>query len=129
MRIRLAVGETVKLTFHGGVAEIGGNKIPGLYSQDALAPTDFAWKPPEFSGIAISHIHFDHVNQLQFADPDIPVFLGEGTQIMLDSWMTTARSMDLGPHAWKTFRTGRSVSVDGLEIEPIHVDPSAPAAS
>src|SRR3990172_3568683 len=123
MRIRLAVGETVKLTFHGGGAprlwlDMGQSfsygedffvdpflgprsrfglrdhfaldlmpKIPGLYSQDALPPTHFAWRPPEFSGIAISHIHFDHVNQLQFADPDIPVFLGEGTQIMLDSWM------------------------------------------
>ena len=171
------MGETVKLTFHGGVAEIGGNKIlledgdarlwldmgqpfsygedffvdpylqprarfglrdhfaldllpkiPGLYSQEALAPTDFAWTPPTFSGIAISHIHFDHVSQLQFADPDIPVFLGEGTRIMLDSWMTTTRSMDLGAHAWKTFRTGRSLAVDGLEVEPIHVDHSAPAA-
>ena len=98
----------VKLTFHGGVAEIGGNKIlledgdarlwldmgqpfsygedffvepflqprgrfglrdhfaldlvpkiPGLYSQEALAPTDLAWSASTFSGIAISHIHFD----------------------------------------------------------------------
>ncbi len=171
------MGETVKLTFHGGVAQIGGNKIlledgdarlwldmgqpfsygkdffvdpylqargrfglrdhfaldlmpkiPGLYTQEDLAPTDFAWTPPAFSGIAISHIHFDHINHLQYVDHEIPVFLGEGTRIMLDSWMTTSRNMDMGPHAWKTFRTGRSVAVDGLEIEPIHVDHSAPAA-
>jgi ribonuclease J len=167
----------VRLTFHGGVAEIGGNKIlledgdarlwldmgqsftfgtdyfvdpylqprgrfglrdyfaldlmpriPGLYAQEDLAPTDLPWEAPRFSGITISHIHFDHINHLQYADSDIPVFLGEGTRIMLDSWMTTARSMDLGKHNWKTFRTGRSVAVDGLEIEPIHVDHSAPAA-
>ena len=173
----LAVGEIVRLTFHGGVAEIGGNKIlledrdarlwldmgqsfsfgkdyfvdpylnprnrfglrdyfaldllpkiPGLYSQEALSPTDFPWERPAFSGISISHIHFDHINHLQFVDPEIPVFLGEGTRIMLDSWMTTAHGMDLGPHAWKTFRTGRSLAVDGVEIEPIHVDHSAPAA-
>src|SRR3990172_1189372 len=168
----------VRLTFHGGVREIGGNKIlledgdarlwldmgqsfgfgedyfvdpyldararfglrdyfaldlvpriPGLYAEDELSPTDMPWEPPRFSGIAISHIHFDHINHLRFADPDIPVFLGEGTRIMLDSWMTTAsRGMDLGRHAWKSFRTGRSVAVDGVEIEPIHVDHSAPAA-
>lgn len=170
--------EIVRLTFHGGVGEIGGNKIlledrdarlwldmgqsfgfgsnffvdpylnarvrfglrdlfaldlvpkiPGLYSEEQLAPTDVPWRAPEFSGIAISHIHFDHINHLRFVDPDIPVFLGEGTRIMLESWMTTSgRSMDLGPHAWKPFRTGRSVAVDGVEIEPVHVDHSAPAA-
>lgn len=167
----------VRLTFHGGVGEIGGNKvlledgdarlwldmgqsfgfgedffvdpylnprgrfglrdylaldlmprIPGLYSEKELAPTDLAWESPRFSGIAISHIHFDHINQLRFVDPEVPVFLGEGTRIMLDSWMTSSKAMDLGPHAWKSFRTGRSVAVDGLEIEPIHVDHSAPAA-
>lgn len=170
------MGEIVRLTFHGGVKEIGGNKIlledrdarlwldmgktfgyggdyfvdpylpprnrfglrdhfaldlmpriPGLYSEDQLAPTDLPWQPPEFSGIAISHIHFDHITHLEFVDPEIPVFLGEGTRIMLDSWMATS-SMDLKEHAWKTFRTGRSVAVDGVEIEPIHVDHSAPAA-
>ena len=171
------MGEIVQLTFHGGVREIGGNKIlledgdarlwldmgqsfgygtdyfkdpylnprvrfglrdhfaldllpkiPGLYSQDELVETDFAWEPPRFSGIAVSHIHFDHVNHLRFIDPTIPVFLGEGTRIMLESWMTTSRNADLGDHDWKAFRTGRSVAVDGLEIEPIHVDHSAPAA-
>ena len=172
------MGDIVRLTFHGGVAQIGGNKIlledgearlwldmgqpfsygedyfvdpylgprgrfglrdhfaldlmpriPGLYAEDMLAPTDMAWEEPQFSGIAVSHIHFDHINHLRFVDPTIPVFLGEGTRIMLESWMTTSgRGMDLGDHAWKSFRTGRSVAVDGLEIEPIHVDHSAPAA-
>ncbi len=104
-------------------------KIPGLYAADQLAPTDVPYESPRFSGVAISHIHFDHVNHLRFVDPAIPIFLGEGTRIMLDSWMTTSgRTMDLGDHAWKGFRTGRGVSVDGLEIEPIHVDHSAPAA-
>ena len=175
--MRRRVEETVKLTFHGGVREIGGNKIlledrdarlwldmgqsfgfggdyfvdpylnargrfglrdyfaldlmpkiRGLYSEDQLAPTDFPWEQPAFSGIAITHIHFDHINHLQFVDPQIPVFLGEGTRIMLESWMTTARNMDFGDRTWKPFRTGRAVAVDGLEIEPIHVDHSAPAA-
>jgi len=168
----------VRLTFHGGVREIGGNKIlledrdarlwldmgqsfgyggdyfvdpylnarsrfglrdhfaldlmakiPGLYAEEELAPTDMKWEPPRFSGVAITHIHFDHINHLRYVDPTIPVFLGEGTRIMLDSWMTTSgRSMDLGGHDWKGFRTGTSVAVDGLEIEPVHVDHSAPAA-
>src|SRR3990170_2155921 len=164
--MRRRVEETVQLTFHGGVREIGANKtllearaarlwldmgqsfgfggdffvdpylnargrfglrdyfaldlmpkIRGLYSEDQLAPTDFPWEQPAFSGIAITHIHFDHINHLQFVDPQIPVFLGEGTRIMLS-----------GARMWKPFRTGRAVAVDGLESEPIHVDHSAPAA-
>jgi len=167
-----------KLTFHGGVAEIGGNKIlledrdarlwldmgasfhlgesyftdflnprerfglrdylaldlvpwiPGLYSADALSETKRLWEPPRFSGIAITHVHWDHTNHLRFVDPGIPVHLGEGTKAILDSWETTARSplVNLKDHAYRTFRSGRSFDSDGLEVEPIHVDHSAPAA-
>ena len=166
------------LTFHGGVGEIGGNKIlleerdarlwldigasfglgkgyfteflsarerfglrdyfaldllpwiPGLYSADALDDTDRLYEPPRFSAIAISHIHWDHTNHLRFVDPSIPVHLGEGTKSILDSWQATARSgiVNLKDHAYRTFRTGRSFEADGLEVEPIHVDHSAPAA-
>lgn len=166
------------LTFYGGVAEIGGNKIlleerdarvwldmgapfslgegffteflaarerfglrdylaldlvpwiPGLYSAKALDATDRAWEPPRFSGVAITHVHWDHTNHLRFVDPGIPVHLGEGTKTILDSWQTTARSpvVNLQAHDFRTFRSGRSFDADGLEVEPIHVDHSAPAA-
>ncbi len=139
------------LTFYGGVGEIGGNKIlvedrdariwldmgapfdlgeqyfveflqprdrfglrdyfaldlirriPGLYSSEALDPTDMAWEPPAFSSIFITHVH---------------------------SLDTTARApfLKLGNHAYQTFRSGQTKTVDGLEVEPIHVDHSAPAA-
>jgi len=168
----------VTLTFYGGVAEIGGNKIlledrdarvwldmgatfglgeeffaeylaprerfglrdyfaldlvpriEGLYSMDALERTDLAWREPAFSGIFVTHVHYDHTNHLRFVDGSIPVHLGEGTKILLDSWMTTARSpaMKVKDHDWRTFRTGRTIDADGVEVEPIHVDHSAPAA-
>jgi len=167
-----------KLTFYGGVAEIGGNKIlvedrdarlwldmgasfhlgepyfteflnprerfglrdyfaldllpwiPGLYSADALSETDRLWEPPQFVGVAITHVHWDHTNHLRFVDPGIPVHLGEGTKTILDSWQKTARSplVNLKDHAYRTFRSGRGFDADGLGVEPIHVDHSAPAA-
>ena len=167
-----------KLTFYGGVAEIGGNKIlvedrdariwldmgapfdlgeeyfveflqprdrfglrdyfaldlvkqiPGLYSAEALDPTDMAWEPPAFSAIFITHVHYDHTQQLRFVDPNIPVHLGEGARTILESLDTTARApfLKLGPHAYETFRSGQAQTVDGVEVEPIHVDHSAPAA-
>nr|AKQ02746.1 hydrolase of the metallo-beta-lactamase superfamily [uncultured euryarchaeote Rifle_16ft_4_minimus_37664] len=166
----------VSLTFHGGVGEIGGNKIlledgdarlwldmgspfdlgaayfaeflgprdrfglrdyfaldlipriPGLYSHEALDPTDFPWRAAEFTGILITHVHFDHTNHLGWVDGTIPVHLGEGTRTILDSWETTTLSANLGDHPYRTFHTGDTFDLDGVEVEPVHVDHSAPAA-
>ncbi len=167
-----------KLTFYGGVGEIGGNKIlvedrdarlwldmgapfdlgeeyfveflgprerfglrdyfaldlmaknRGLYSAEALDPTDVTWEPPAFSAIFITHVHYDHTQHLRFVDPNIPVHLGEGARTILDSLDTTARqnSLRLGAHPYRTFRSGEATTADGVEVEPIHVDHSAPAA-
>ncbi len=105
-------------------------RIPGLYSSEALDPTDMAWEPPAFSSIFITHVHYDHTQQLKFVDPNIPVHLGEGARTILESLDTTARApfLKLGTHAYQTFRSGQARTVDGLEVEPIHVDHSAPAA-
>ena len=114
----------VKLTFLGGVNEIGGNKIlvedrgtrvffdfgqsftcgedcftswlkprpinglgdyfefnllpkiKGLYSKQQLAFTDLQYVDPRFDAVFLSHAHFDHINHIQFLDPEIPVYLG-----------------------------------------------------
>jgi len=172
------VPDVAKLTFYGGVSEIGGNKIlledrdariwldmgasfdlgeayfveflvprdrfglrdyfavdllpriQGLYSADALDPTDMPWEPPAFSAIFITHVHYDHTQHLRWVDPNIPVHLGEGARTILESLDTTARqpNLRLGAHAYDTFRSGQGTTVDGVEVEPIHVDHSAPAA-
>ena len=166
------------LTFFGGVAEIGGNKIlvedrdariwldmgapfdlgeeyfveflgprdrfglrdyfaldlipriRGLYSAETLEPTDMVWEPPAFSAVFISHVHYDHTQHLRYVDPNVPVYLGEGARTILDSLDTTARQpgLKLGSHQYTTFRSGEATTVDGLEVEPVHVDHSAPAA-
>ena len=103
-------------------------KLAGLYSQDWLDRAVLPYEAPRFSAAFISHIHFDHTNHLRFLDPAIPVHLGVGTKIILDSWEVTTRGMDLQAHDYRTFRTGASVDADGVEVEPIHVDHSAPAA-
>jgi len=166
----------VDLTFYGGVAQIGGNKIlledrdarlwldmgspfdlgaeyfveflkprerlglrdyfaldlvariPGLYSEDALRYTDLRWQESDYSGIFITHVHFDHTNHLRFVDPAIPVHMGEGTRTILESWEATTTTAVLGPHDYRLFHTGDTVDADGVEVEPIHVDHSAPAA-
>ncbi|MFQ5909120.1 MAG: MBL fold metallo-hydrolase [Thermoplasmata archaeon] len=166
-----------KLTFYGGVSEIGGNKIlleegktrifldmgqsfgfdedfftgylgprmsrvglrdyfalnlvpkiSGLYSNRMLEKTSFKYRPPRFQAIFLSHIHFDHSWHVQFIDPEIPVYLGEGTKIILDSWEEMSKSVRFGERDYRTFRTGNAIDVDGIEVRPIHVDHSVPAA-
>src|SRR3989449_2765331 len=103
-------------------------KLPGLYSQEMLTPAAFAYEPPRFSGVFLSHIHYDHTTHLQFLDPTIPVHLGAGTKIILDSWQTTSSQANLGERDYRPFRTGQKVNADGVDVEPVHVDHSAPAA-
>ncbi len=102
-------------------------KLPGLYSAEWLEGSLADYEPPRFSAAFISHIHFDHTNHLRFLDPAIPVHMGEGTKIMLESWEETGR-FKLDEHDYRTFRTGRTLDADGLDVVPVHVDHSAPAA-
>ncbi len=102
-------------------------KIRGLYSEKALTPTEFEYSKPEFHGVFLSHIHYDHLAHIQFLDEDIPVYLGETTKRMLESWQKTSR-LDFGEHDYRTFKTGDIIKIDDLEIQPIHVDHSTPAA-
>jgi len=103
-------------------------KIPGLYSKEMLDGAGFRYRKPFFDGIFISHIHFDHSEHLVFVHPEIPVHLGEGTKMILHSWEKTTSQKNLGEHDYRTFRTGDMIDVNGLDVEPIHVDHSVPAA-
>jgi len=165
-----------KLTFYGGVDEIGGNKIlvhdrktkvlfdfgqsfnfgaeyftgwlsprainglgdhfefgllpkiRGLYAKEKLVFTDIPYSEPEIDAIFLSHAHFDHVTHICFTDPQIPVYLGVGAKLFLESMEETSSFCDYGNHDYRTFRTGKKIKVGDIEVEPIHVDHSIPAA-
>jgi len=103
-------------------------EISGLYAKDQLEKTGFPYCEPEISGIFLSHGHFDHVAHICFVDPKIPVYLGVGTKLFLESMEETSNFCDYKNHTYRTFRTGQKIKLDGLIIEPIHVDHSIPAA-
>jgi ribonuclease J len=69
----------------------------------------------------------DHVGYLPFIDENIPVYLGECTKTIIDAMKEPSR-VDLGEHEFRTFRTGRTIKIGDLEIQPIHVDHSVPGA-
>jgi ribonuclease J len=98
-------------------------KITGVYKFDP--------NPPEVDAVFLSHGHLDHSAYLSFIKREIPVYCGETTQIILQA-LSEIRRADLefsvADIDFRSFRTGKKITVDSLEIEPCHVDHSVPGA-
>jgi ribonuclease J len=103
-------------------------KLKGLYAEKKLRFTDVPYMKPRFDAVFLSHAHFDHVNHIQFLDPEIPVHLGEGTILFLEAMEETGGFCHYGEHRYRKFRTGDKIKFGDIEVEPVHVDHSIPAA-
>jgi ribonuclease J len=99
-------------------------KIDGVYKFDG--------KASEIAAIFISHGHMDHSAYLSFVKREIPVYCGETTKIILQA-LGEVRKADLEFNVegikFRSFRTGeKPIKIDGLTVEPVHVDHSVPGA-
>ena len=98
-------------------------KINGVYKFDQT--------PAEINAVFLSHGHLDHSAYLSFIKREIPVYCGETTQTILQT-LSGIRRADLEFNVadinFNTFRTGKTIKVDDLEVEPFHVDHSVPGA-
>ncbi len=103
-------------------------RMEGLYAERMLAGTDLEYAEPAFDGVFITHAHYDHVNHIGFLDPGIPVYTGAGTKLFMEAMEKTSPYANYGKREYRSFRTGDSVRLGPLELEPIHVDHSIPAA-
>ena len=102
-------------------------KLKGVYDEEAIKNTKIKYVEPEIDGVILSHAHIDHIGYLHFIDERVPVYCGEGTKIIIKAMEESSR-FDFGEHEYTTFRTGEVIRIDSLEIEPVHVDHSIPAA-
>ncbi len=103
-------------------------KLKGLYAEEQLQFTDVAYVKSKFDAVFLSHAHFDHVNHIEFLDPEIPIYLGVGTKLFLEAMEKTSSFCNYRKHLFRTFRTGDKIKVGNIVVEPVHVDHSIPAA-
>jgi ribonuclease J len=103
-------------------------RVEGLYSREALQDSHLAWKPPEVHGVFVSHAHMDHAGHLGLLDPEIPVYLGEGTRTLLETIEGSSPATRYGDHPWRTFRDRTPVRIGQIEVVPYPVDHSIPFA-
>jgi ribonuclease J len=98
-------------------------KIDGVYKFDR--------GPPEVDAVFISHGHLDHSAYLSFIKREIPIYCGETTRTILQALSDIRRAnleFSVSDIEFKSFRTGKKITVGGLEVEPFHVDHSVPGA-
>jgi ribonuclease J len=103
-------------------------RLEGLYSRDALADADLAYRAPEVHAVFVSHAHADHASYLKLIDPEIPVHVGAGTRKLLEAIETSTPSVDYGEHDWRVFTDRSPIRVGRLEVVPYPVDHSIPFA-
>ncbi|MEI7543153.1 MAG: MBL fold metallo-hydrolase [bacterium] len=100
-------------------------RIEGLYSKEALQYTDMPYKKPEFEAVFISHIHADHMGDVVYIDPNIPMYLGYGAKKLNDTYNIMYpgfKNEDNGNV--REFKTGDEIKLKDMTVIPIHVDHS-----
>ncbi len=103
-------------------------RISGIFSKEMLAYTNLPYVEPEVDCVFLTHAHFDHIAHIKFIDPKIPICVGTGTKLLMESIEETGNLADYGEHTCNKFRTGHKIKIDNLTVEPIAVDHSIPAA-
>lgn len=58
--------------------------LPGLYREDVLFESDLQYRPPLVDAVLLSHVHADHVGNLPYIDPAIPLYTAGANLPMLD---------------------------------------------
>ena len=122
--------------------------IPNIYRDDLLEHIGRKPEETDIQGVILSHAHADHANYISFLHKDIPVYCGETCKYILEAVEEQSqRSIESEilnfkkrpiykdeyrnppiERKFNTFRTGKKIKIDSLEIEPLHTDHSVPGS-
>jgi len=105
-------------------------RIPRIFSEEKLRITDMKYEKPDIDGIIISHSHSDHIADLKYVDPDVPVHIGHGTHEIAKLYNKMYSTLfDIGKHNdFRLFKSGDSIKIKDISFEPVHVEHSVPGA-
>ncbi|MFX1391804.1 MAG: MBL fold metallo-hydrolase [Promethearchaeota archaeon] len=87
--------------------------------------------PTNLDGILISHPHRDHYRGISFLNRNVPIYTGVVTKRIIKAYSrSSAQRFEnfLYGLKWIKFRTGNIIKLKKMEIYPMHVDHSIPAA-
>ncbi len=102
-------------------------RVPGLYSREALHGADLEYEAPRIHAVFLTHAHYDHAGYLKYLDPDIPVYLGSDTKVLLDA-IQSSGTTSYGSHPWNLLSAPAPVRLGNIEVVPHPVDHSIPGA-
>ncbi len=124
-------------------------RLGGIYREDLLridSPAssilDKAPKP-RVDACIVSHAHIDHYGHVSLLSPNIPIYMGSTTHLLIKHRQETSSQRELEGQVLHyrdvednveeerrvaTFRTGDKIRLGGFTIRPIHVDHSIPAS-
>ena len=81
---------------------------------------------PDCDGIVISHYHMDHLGQLTFALPEIPLYMGElSKKVAMIATEHQDKDLYLRLLGANTFRGGEVFTIGNIHIRPLVIDHSA----
>jgi ribonuclease J len=101
--------------------------LPNLYHR----PEAREHKASNVDALVLSHAHSDHSGYVPLLNRSIPIYLGECTRRIFEARLQGARKhfgTNIEGQEFRTFKTGEKFRVGGVEVEPVHVDHSIPAA-